>query len=134
MPFDMWALATVARRLGVHCCGRWGPAVLVRLYDATVGSSLASPATTLHGPWLDGSLLSTLPGLCGASPGPLGWAAGPGRAATGEGRAAASSKWRRRRGKDTMAALPILLSTLPTSVAPRGPAAGDAGGEPMRVS
>ena len=31
-------------------------------------------------------------------------------------------------------ALHSLLSTLPTSVAPRGPAAGDAGGEPMRVS
>ena len=83
MPFDVWALATVARKLGFHCCGRWGPAVLVRLYDATVGSSLASPATSLHGSWLDGSLLSTLPGLCGASPGPLGWPAGPGRAATG---------------------------------------------------
>ncbi|EOD27549.1 hypothetical protein EMIHUDRAFT_235671 [Emiliania huxleyi CCMP1516] len=63
MPFDVWALATVARKLGFHCCGRWGPAVLVRLYDATVGSSLASPATSLHGSWLDGSLLSTLPGL-----------------------------------------------------------------------
>ena len=79
----------------------------------------------------------------------------------GKGRAAASVKWRRRRGEDTMvkltaqrarqqrrrrphaasaalcvsqAALHILLSTLPTSVAPRGPAAGDAGDEPMRVS
>ena len=81
-PFDVWKLAKDARKLALYACGRGRADGLGGRREQLNGSTTSPRTTSQLRSTRDGSLVSTLSGVCGLSTGHLGWAARPERAAS----------------------------------------------------